>query len=66
MVEMGERACQFRFLIRDRDAKYTAMFDTVFDAEGVEVLLTPRGRPGRTPSRSAGCVRRGGSAWTEY
>lgn len=45
MVEMGERACQFRFLVRDRDAKYTAMYDAVFQAEGVEVLLMPPQAP---------------------
>ena len=45
MLDLGERANRFRFLIRNRDAKYTAMFDIVFQTEGIEVLLTPPQAP---------------------
>jgi putative transposase len=45
MLELGERANRFRFLIRDRDARYTGMFDVVFHTEGIEVLLTPPQAP---------------------
>ncbi|MEV7630754.1 transposase [Actinoplanes sp. NPDC089786] len=45
MLDLGKRAGQFRFLIRDRDTKYTAMFDEVFTSEGIEVLRSPPQAP---------------------
>jgi hypothetical protein len=45
MLDLGERAGQFRFLIRDRDTKYTDIFDEVFTSEGIEVLRSPPQAP---------------------
>jgi hypothetical protein len=38
---MGEGLENVRFLIRDRDSKYTASFDEVFRSEGARVIKTP-------------------------
>ncbi|MFF4620484.1 hypothetical protein [Nonomuraea jabiensis] len=38
MIELGDRVEGVRFLIRDRDRKFTAMFDEVFTAAGIRIL----------------------------
>ena len=41
MMDLGERAGQFKFLIRDRDSKFTTAFDDVFTGNGTRVIKTP-------------------------
>lgn len=40
-MELAEDARHVRFLIRDRDSKFTGTFDAVFEADGVDVIHTP-------------------------
>jgi putative transposase len=41
LLVLGERERRLRFVLRDRDAKFTRSFDDVFCAEGAEMLVTP-------------------------
>ena len=41
LLALAERGRRLRFLLRDRDAKFSRAFDDVFGSQGAEVLLTP-------------------------
>jgi putative transposase len=38
---LGERTTPLRFLIHDRDSKFTRDFDAAFRSEGIEIVRTP-------------------------
>jgi transposase InsO family protein len=60
LMELGGRADQYRFLIRDRDSKYTAAFDAVFASADIRIIRTPARAPraNAIAERFIGALRR--------
>ena len=60
LMDFGDRVDRLRFLIRDRDSKFIAGFDTVFTSEQITIIRTPVRAPraNAVAERWIGTVRR--------
>jgi transposase InsO family protein len=60
LMELGDKGIRPRFLVRDRDSKFTRDFDEVFRSEGIRVIKAPVQAPKARAhaERWVGSVRR--------
>ena len=52
-MDLSDRVTTVKFLLRDRDSRFTAAFDAVFTADGIRILTSPP----QAPRANAICER---------
>ncbi len=50
IMDLGDRAADFRFLVRDRAGQFSASFDAVLAGTGIQAVKSRRKAPARTPT----------------
>ena len=55
LMDLGDRAAGFRFLVRDRAGQFTASFDAVLADAGIQVVKIPPAARARTLTRKGSC-----------
>jgi putative transposase len=60
LMDLDDRSQRPRFLIRDRDTKFSRAFDSIFQSDGIEIVRTPIQAPNANAyaERWVGSVRR--------
>jgi transposase InsO family protein len=53
MMDLSDRATTIKFLLRDRDSRFTTAFDAVFTTDGIRILTSPP----QAPRANAICER---------
>src|SRR5450631_2445718 len=55
LMDLGDRAADFRFLVRDRAGQFTASFDAVLADAGIQAVKIPPRSRARTLMRKGSC-----------
>ena len=55
LMDLGDRAVSFRFLVRDRAGQFTASFNAVLADAGIEAVKSRPGVLARTVMRNGSC-----------
>ncbi len=55
LMDLGDRAADFRFLVRDRAGQFTASFDAVLASAGMEAVKIPPRSPRANAYASGSC-----------
>jgi putative transposase len=59
VMDLGERAAGFRYLVRDRMGQFTGAFDTALADAGIRAVKIPPAARARTPMRKGSYSRPG-------